>query len=194
MPLNLFDLPPVGFYTLLEWFCAVLGLVSVIGNLKLRRWAWLVQSASGAGYGVVFFHQTLFGLAAVQIYFVAIALWAWRQWAKTPEQNALKIKSLNTAQSVATLALWLFTSLFIGWLLLKVGEQHTAYIDAFTTVGSVLAQWFMARYIRQTWHLWFIVNLVSVALFYGSGLIATSILYCLFTILALVGARTWRVK
>jgi nicotinamide mononucleotide transporter len=194
MPLNLFDLPPVGFYTLLEWVCAGLGLLSVVGNLKLRRWAWLVQAASSMGYGAVFFHQGLFGLAAVQIYFISIAIWAWWQWAVMPEQNAAKIKSLTPKEAFTTVALWLSTSLAVGWLLLRSGEQETAYIDAFTTVGSVIAQWLMARYIRQTWHIWFVVNLVSVALFFHSGLIATSLLYAVFAALAIAGNRSWTSK
>jgi nicotinamide mononucleotide transporter len=194
MPLNLFDLPLVGSYTLLEWACAGLGLLSVIGNLRLRRWAWLTQAVSGLGYSAVFFHQGLYGLSAVQVYFIGIALWAWWTWASAPEQNAMKIKSLTAKQTAATLGLWLLTSLLIGWLLIKVGELETASVDAFTTVGSVIAQWFMARYIRQTWHIWFVVNLVSVALFFHSGLIATSLLYAVFAALAVAGIRSWTAK
>jgi nicotinamide mononucleotide transporter len=146
------------------------------------------------GYCAVFFHQGLYGLASVQVYFIGIALWAWRQWASAPEQNAVNIKSLTASQAAATLGLWLSTSLLVGWLLLKVGEQGTAYIDAFTTVGSIIAQWLMARYIRQTWHIWFVVNLVSVALFFHSGLTATSLLYAVFAALAIAGTRSWTAK
>jgi nicotinamide mononucleotide transporter len=192
VPLNLLNLPPIGFFTALEWLAAALGLLSVVGNLKLLRWGWLAQAASGLGYGIVFFHQNLVGLAVVQIYFIGVALWAWGLWAKNASQNAAKIVSLTFTQSVSLIVAWGLATVLVGWVLTKVGEQNTAYVDAFTTVGSVIAQWLMARYRLQTWHVWFAVNLVSVGLFFHSGLFPTSVLYALFTVLAFIGVRQWK--
>jgi nicotinamide mononucleotide transporter len=194
MPSNLLDQPFIGFtnlITTIEWLSAAIGLLSVIGNLKLKRWAWLAQAASGSGYGVVFFHQKLFGLTLLQIYFVAVALCAWWLWSAATTENAAKIRYLSARQIGLTLTCWGIATMAIGALLTKAGEGNSAYIDAFTTAGSVIAQWLMLRYFQQTWHVWFIVNMVSVVLFFYSNLLPTSFLYCVFTGLAVVGAKSW---
>jgi nicotinamide mononucleotide transporter len=87
---------------------------------------------------------------------------------------------------------WAMATVTIGIALTKAGEGNTAYFDAFTTAGSVLAQWLMLRYFQQTWHVWFIVNVASVVLFFYSNLLPTGVLYCVFTGLAVVGARSWK--
>jgi nicotinamide mononucleotide transporter len=192
MPPSFFNLPLVSLITAIEWLSAALGLLSVIGNLKLHRWGWLTQAASGIGYGIVFFHQGLFGLAMLQVYFVVVALWAWWLWSSTTFDNASKIRYLNFRQVCIALATWAITTAVLGLTLLKAGEGNTAYIDAFTTAGSILAQWLMLRYFVQTWYVWIVVNFVSVGLFFYSNLLATSLLYCVFTVLAVVGARSWK--
>jgi nicotinamide mononucleotide transporter len=195
MPSNLLDLPLIGsisVITAIEWLSSGVGLLSVIGNLKLKRWGWLVQAISGLGYGIVFFHQKLFGLTVLQVYFVAVSVGAWWLWSSTATENAAKIRYLNARQIGLALVGWAIATLTIGIALSKAGEGSTAYIDAFTTAGSVLAQWLMLRYFQQTWHVWFIVNIASVALFFYSNLLPTSLLYCVFTGLAVVGARSWK--
>jgi nicotinamide mononucleotide transporter len=195
MPSSFLNLPLIGFVsaiTVIEWLSAALGLLSVIGNLKLKRWGWLAQAASGFGYAVVFFNQKLFGLTLLQFYFISVALIAWWLWSPSTLQNAEKIRRLDTQQTRLTFAGWAIATIIFGVALTKAGEGGTAYFDAFTTAGSIIAQWLMLRYFQQTWHVWFIVNAVSVALFFYSNLLPTSLLYCVFTGLAVVGARSWK--
>jgi nicotinamide mononucleotide transporter len=192
MPPSLFNLPLVSLITVIEWLSAASGLLSVIGNLKLQRWGWLAQAASGIGYGIVFFHQGLFGLAMLQVYFVVVAVGAWWLWSSTTFDNASKIRYLNHRQSCFAIAAWMIATAVLGLTLAKAGEGNTAYIDAFTTAGSILAQWLMLRFIVQSWYVWIAVNFVSVGLFFYSNLLATSLLYCVFTVLAVFGARSWK--
>jgi nicotinamide mononucleotide transporter len=197
MPSSLLNLPFVSLVSVihsLEWLSAGLGLLSVVGNLKLKRWGWLAQAASGLGYGIVFFHQNLFGLTLLQVYFIAVALLAWYLWSPATVTNAAKIRYLDTQQAGLALAGWAIATTVLGMALSKAGEGNTAYFDAFTTAGSVLAQWLMLRYFQQTWHVWFIVNIVSVGLFFYTNLLPTSLLYCVFTALAVAGAKSWKTQ
>jgi nicotinamide mononucleotide transporter len=192
MPSNLLNLPFISFFTILEWLAAGLGLASVIGNLTFQRWGWLAQAASGIGYGAVFYHQNLTGLATLQIYFVGIALWAWWVWSNATFENAAKVRRLSTKQIAIAITVWAIATIVIGGVLAKLGQGDTAFVDAFITSGSILAQWLMLRYFTQTWNVWLAVNLVSAVLFFYSNLVATGLLYCIFTVLALMGARSWQ--
>jgi nicotinamide mononucleotide transporter len=177
---------------ILEWVSALLGLLSVVGNIKLKRGAWPLQAVSSLGYCVVFYHQDLRGLALLQIYFAGFALWAFSHWKSNALVNSQRVKNLASAQLGVVLFSWLIATFLIGWFLAKTGEGATGYIDAFTVVGSVLAQWLMARYYANTWAIWLTVNSVSVALFAYSKLWPTAALYLIFTALAVAGMRAWK--
>jgi nicotinamide mononucleotide transporter len=175
-----------------EWVAALLGLLSVIGNIKLKRGAWPLQALSSLGYCFVFFAQELRGLALLQIYFAGFAMWAYAQWSNNANTNIQQVRTLAPRQLVSTTVFWLAAAALLGWILAKTGEGATGYVDAFTVVGSVLAQWLMARYYANTWAIWLIVNSVSVALFAYSKLWPTAALYLIFTALAVAGMRAWK--
>jgi nicotinamide mononucleotide transporter len=189
------NLPFVGlvpFTSLLEWIAAGIGLTSVVGNLRLERWGWIAQAISSIGYLGVFYLQGLFGLAVLQIYFTLVAAWAWRQWAQQSTDNVARVSRLQPRLLGLLVAGWLLATVLLGALLTVFGEASSAYIDAFVTSGSILAQGLMVKHYRNTWQVWLIVNVVSIGLFAQNQLWATALLYLVFSALAVVGLRTWK--
>jgi len=61
-------------------------------------------------------------------------------------------------------------------------------------LGSVIAQILMVREKFETWPIWFVVDFVATIHYARQGLWFTSILYIVFTIIALVGWRKWLTK
>jgi nicotinamide mononucleotide transporter len=193
--LTTFNLPLVGSVavpTLLEWMGAAVGLISVVGNLRFERWGWLAQAVSSVVYLAVFYLQGLFGLAALQIYFTLVAAWAWWRWAKSREENSSRVLQLPPKLTWILGLIWMVSTGGLGLVLQSAGEASSAYIDAFVTTGSILAQGLMAKHFRNTWHVWLIVNIVSVGLFAKSELWATTLLYAVFAALALAGLKSWK--
>ncbi len=189
------NLPFVGsvlFASLLEWTAAGIGLISVVSNLRLERWGWIAQAISSTGYLGVFYLQGLFGLAALQIYFTLVACWAWRRWAKQSTDNVARVSQLQPRMLGLLGTGWLLATVFLGALLTFFGEASSAYLDAFVTSGSILAQGLMVKHYRNTWQVWLIVNVVSIGLFAHNQLWATSLLYLVFSALAITGLKTWK--
>jgi nicotinamide mononucleotide transporter len=189
------NLPFVGsvlFPSLLEWTAAGIGLISVVGNLRLERWGWIAQAISSIGYLGVFYLQGLFGLAVLQIYFTLVAGWAWRRWAQQSTDNVAQVSQLQPRMLGLLAASWGLATVLLGVLLTSFGETSSAYADAFVTSGSILAQGLMVKHYRNTWHIWLIVNVVSIGLFAHNQLWATALLYLVFSALAIVGLKTWK--
>ena len=85
---------------------------------------------------------------------------------------------------------------FITWLaitpwLVSLGAA-AASPDAFGLVFSVIAQVLMVLEYRENWFLWFIVDAVYVALYWSQDLKFTSLLYVLFTAIAIRGWVNWQ--
>ena len=174
-----------------EWIAVFFGLISVVGNIKMLRWAWLVQIVSSVLYCYVFWVQKLYGLAALQWYFIAIAVWAFWTWQSSAKANAVHIQSLRVQNVFLVTAIWLAGTAAMAFGLAYWTNSEAAFADAFATTGSIIAQWLMSRYLIQTWPIWAIVNGVSVWLFASAGLWPSAGLYGLFVVMAILGFIEW---
>ena len=183
---------PTNINDAIEWIAVLFGLISVIGNIKMQRWAWLVQIVSSVLYCYVFWVQKLYGLAGLQWYFIAIAAWAFYVWKPSASANAMRIESLRLQNGLLIGMFGFLASFAMAFGLARWTNSEAAYADALTTVGSVIAQWLMSRTIIQTWHVWALVNGVSVGLFASAGLWPTAALYGLFFVMAILGLIEWK--
>lgn len=182
-----------------EWLGALMGLAMVWCNARLHPMGWVLAMSSSLLYGLVFWSGRLYGQAALQLLFVAMAAWGLRQWLgaretafPTPEHPAgLEPRRLNAAQWPgvlgATMALWGL----LGVALASGTDSSVPWADALPTAGAVLATWLLARRYRENWLAWLVVNVLSVGLFAQQGLWPTTLLYIVFAVLSWWGWRQW---
>jgi nicotinamide mononucleotide transporter len=89
---------------------------------------------------------------------------------------------------VVSLLLWVFI-----WLILKKFTNSPIPVgDSFVTSLSIVATWMLARKIIEHWMVWIVVDLVSLLLFLYKCLYPTSILYGIYTIVAVWGYIEWK--
>ena len=86
----------------------------------------------------------------------------------------------------------------MSWVLLaptlaRIGAAAT-WPDSFILLGSVIAQILMVREKFEAWPILFVVNIVATVHYANQELWFTSILYIVFTAVAIVGWRKWVVK
>jgi nicotinamide mononucleotide transporter len=85
------------------------------------------------------------------------------------------------------IAVWLL----ITPLLVSLGAA-AALPDAFGLVFSVVAQILMVLQFRENWVAWLIVDALYVGLYWSQDLKFTSLLYVVFTAIALRGWINWK--
>lgn len=172
---------------------AGLGLLMVLGNLRVRPWAWPLAIASSALYGLVFWEARLFADAALQLLFIAVAAWGWWRWTHQPAaagSNMPAVGWLSGRGRMLALAATALGTLALALLLQRAGGA-AAWADGFVTAGSVVSQVLLVRKRVENWWGWVAVNAVAVGLFLHQGLGPTAALYALFLLVALQGARHW---
>ena len=175
--------------TILELSAVITSLIGVwLGTTGARfTWPWWVISS--LLYGWLFIQFDLIASAALQLVFVAGGIWGWFGWGK----SGAKPEILNSKERI----IWLI-ALLGSWILLapalsSIGAAAT-WPDSFILLGSVIAQILMVREKFETWPIWFVVDCVATIHYARQGLWFTSILYVVFTIIALVGWRKWLTK
>jgi nicotinamide mononucleotide transporter len=65
------------------------------------------------------------------------------------------------------------------------------YLDALTTVMSLVAMWLMARKHVESWIYWIVVDLIGVWLYFVKDVRLISLLYTVLLILAVRGLISW---
>ena len=81
--------------------------------------------------------------------------------------------------------------LFIYWVLVTFTNSTVPFWDSLTTSLSIVGMWMMARKIAEQWLVWFVVDIVCVALYFYKGIYFYAVLYAAYTAVSLLGYRKW---
>lgn len=175
---------------------ALLGVWMVGCNLRVNPLAWPLAIASSALYGLVFWDAKLYGDAALQGLFIAVALWGWWQWlhGHQADGRVLAVHRLSPRGRWTALAAMALLWPVIALVLRHGTDTDVPWWDAFPTAGSIVATVLLGRKCIENWPAWVGVNVAAVGLFAYKQLWLTVGLYALFALLALVGWRAWAMR
>jgi nicotinamide mononucleotide transporter len=180
--------------TWLEVAAFVLAIAMVVFNVREIHWGWPCAAASSVLYCALFGQSRLYGDAALQVFFAAMALWGWAQWLRgvRPDGQALRITRIapRILQRDALVTVLLVVG--IGLFLQHFTDTDVPWWDAVPTAGSIMATIWVARKYIENWLAWMGINAISVSLYAYKGLWLTVVLYLLLIAMAGWGWRVWQ--
>ena len=173
-----------------------LGVITALLYLLLatkRLWiAWPFYIASSVFYLPVFWIATLYADAALQLYFIAVGIYGWKNW-RAEAVDAVTTVSLPARQHVVILTGGAATIWILGSFLSRSAAGVYGYPDAFITVGSIVTSVLTARRVVEGWIYWIVINLVAVVVFSLKGLDPMTIaLYGLYVVLSIRALLLWK--
>jgi nicotinamide mononucleotide transporter len=176
----------------LEAFGFISGAWGVWLQVRENVWNWPVQLVSSALYVVVFFQARLYSDSSLNVLYIVLYLLGWYWWLRGGENRGeLHIGRITMRMALLLAALTLVAT--AGWTVFLASIADSApFLDAFTTVLSLIALFLTARKIFESWHLWIFVNLVYIGLYVYKGLVLTAVLYAIFAGLSVAGLINWR--
>jgi nicotinamide mononucleotide transporter len=176
----------------LEGTAAVLGVLYVVLAIRQHRACWLAALGSTALYCYVFFGAALYMQAALQVYYLAVALYGWRAWRGTSAAERLPVTRASWRLQAVAIVLVVAASATSAAVLARETGSKQPVLDSLTTWASVFATWLVARKKLDNWAWWFVVDSLIVVLCWQQRLYASMILYGLFLGLVVIGWRTWQ--
>jgi nicotinamide mononucleotide transporter len=177
--------------TAAEIAAVVLGLAYLLLAIREQRSCWIFGAAASLLFLAVFWRAGLPMQALLQVYYVLIAVHGWLHWGKDNSASQTPVKrSRPRVHLVSILALLTLSVATIAARDLWTDSQ--AWMDALSSWGGVLATWMVARKILEAWLYWIVIDTLTVVLYIDAGLLPSSALYALYTVLALIGWRQWR--
>jgi len=158
---------------------------------------WLFAFISTAIYTVLFWDVSLLMESALNVYYMAMAVYGWYQWTRGGsngggEPHVLEVQLMSLRQHVLAFALILVLTLTSGYLLGEYSSAAWPFVDSFTTWASVVTTYLVTRKYLQNWLYWIVIDAVSVPLYINRGLNLTALLFVAYIIIAVFGYISWR--
>ncbi|BCN58380.1 nicotinamide riboside transporter PnuC [Prescottella equi] len=155
-------------------------------------WNWPIGIANNLVWILLFATAGLFADSALQVVYIALAVWGWRNWVQGRAGETLAVTGTTGTEWV-----WLAGAGIAGtgalMLLLNTATSSTVpFWDAVTTVLSLLATWGQATKRWESWLLWIAADLIYIPLYLHKGLTLTALLYAGFLLLCVRGLLAWR--
>lgn len=172
--------------SLLEFTAAIVSLIGVyLGTTgKQITWPWWV--ASSALYAIWFYQAKYYGSFATQFIFIGFGIWGWFGWGK----NGARPSAMSLRSKWISLALFSVVWIAFAPYLKSIGAV-SIWSDTFGLLGSAAAQILMVRQKWESWLLWLAVDLVLTVQYARGGYYFTSLVYGVFTVVAILGLLRW---
>ncbi|MFD2787918.1 nicotinamide riboside transporter PnuC [Hymenobacter rubripertinctus] len=177
----------------LEWVAVLTGFVCVWLAARESLWNFPVAIVSCGLYVLVYYRAGLYSDAFLQTMFIALSLYGWQQWLYGGRNRTQLPVSRTTAREWAGCAIFTVAyTLGVGYCLQRYTDAALPHWDAFTTAGSLAAQYLLMRKRLENWLLWVVVDVIYVPILWYKHLYPTSALYALYLGLAVYGYLEWR--
>ena len=179
----------------------VFGLLSALGGMRRRVWAWPVGIVGNALLFTVFLGavfgsptpENLLGQAGRQIMFIVVSIYGWYRWKHRADSGAAAVEPRWAGwrtRIVLAVALVGGTAILTPIFRL-LGSYEPVWSDAWVFVGSLLATYGMAKGWVEFWLIWVAVDVVGVPLLIGAGYYASAFMYIFYGVFTLVGFFVW---
>ncbi|MBT0771456.1 nicotinamide riboside transporter PnuC [Kineosporia sp. J2-2] len=178
------------------------GLLSALGGMRRKAWAWPVGIVGNALLLTVFLGVAfgtpnpvnLLGQAGRQVMFIVVSVYGWWRWTRRPDQEGAVIEPQWASWRTRAL---LVAGLIGGTLLLTplfraLGSYEPVWSDAWIFTGSVLATYGMAKGWVEFWLIWVAVDVVGVPLLFSAGYYASGLMYAFYGVFTLTGFFVWK--
>jgi nicotinamide mononucleotide transporter len=178
--------------SLWEVAAVLLAVIYLLLAIREHPGCWPAAILSSLIYVVLLGEQQLYMEAALQVFYVAMAVYGWWAWRPAAEGGALVVHVWPWRWHAGALLLVGLLSLASGRLLATNTAAALPYLDSSITWASLLATWMVARKVLENWLYWFAIDSLSLGVFLSRGLYLTAVLFAVYLVLIVIGYRRWR--
>ena len=176
----------------IEPAAVVLAIAYLLLAIKQNISCWFAAFFSSLLYFFVMYSAGLYMEAGLQIFYCVMAVYGWTQWrVSLPDNKKFLVKTWNRNQHLKAISLIILLALSSGWALEKFTNAALPFIDSLTTWGAIVTTYMVAKRLLENWIYWFVIDTISVFLFYSRGLFLTSILFFVYLIIIYFGYKSW---
>lgn len=176
----------------IEWIGFVSGVLCVWWVVKEKIANWPVGIVNCLAWLILLWINAIYLNALLQIVYIAISLYGWWHWLWGGDgRDALPVRRATRAERVRAAAVIALGTVAGSRSMVLAGDAAPVW-DALTTIASIVAIYWQARKIYESWILWLSVDVVYFALYGSQDLWLTALTQVAFGTMCVLGLRDWR--
>ncbi len=177
----------------LELIAVVFGVAYILLATRQNIWCWPAALVSTGTSVYLFWDGRLLMESALNVYYLAMAVYGWYQWRYGGTQNGkLAVRSFSTTEHLLAIVSVAILALVSGYFLAQKTQAALPYLDSFTTWSAVITTWMVARKILENWLYWIIINSATIYLYLDRGFALYALLFVVYIVLSMIGFLQWR--
>ena len=183
----------LGAISVAEALAVGLGVAYLLLAVREKIACWYAAFLSTAISVYVFWDVSLVMESLLNVYYMAMAVYGWLQWrGNTAKQAGLTISTWPLRNHILIIAGVLLATAVSGTLLAANTGASWPFVDSFTTWGSVLTTFMVARKVLENWIYWIVIDATSIFLYLDRGLYLYAGLFVAYLVIAVFGYFGWR--
>jgi len=176
-----------------EVLAVLMAVVYLLLAIRQNIWCWAAAAVSTLLYLFIMFEAKLYMESALQVFYLLMAAYGWYEWRHGgADGDELQVTCWPLRFHLIAGLLVLFLVFISGGLLSRYSQAALPFVDSLTTWGAVVATFMVARKVLENWIYWFVIDAVSIGLYFSRELYFTSALFLAYLFMIVVGYRSWR--
>jgi nicotinamide mononucleotide transporter len=170
----------------------ITGAVCVLFVVEQNIWNFPVGIANNVFFIIIFLTSRLYGDMALQGVYIILGLIGWWQWLYGgANRTELHVSHTTIRELLILLFIGAFAAIGMREYLMRI-KDAAPFLDAITTVLSLVAQYRLNRKRIENWFVWIIADVIYVGLYVQKELYLTAVLYVVFIGFCIAGLTSWR--
>jgi len=180
------------------WFEVVGAAAGAAGALLAARqsiWTWPLGLLMSLAYLLVFAEARLYSDLLLHALYVPVFVLGWVRWSrKTTSEELLSPTHASPRELGAWLVAGAIATVGLGAAMVQWTDADLAYVDAATTVFSLIALWLQGRKKIACWWMFLAVDVTSIGVYAVKALYPSILLRVVFVGIDLYGLRSWHLR
>ena len=176
-------------WSIIETAAVLLSIIYVILAAKQNIWCWAFAAISVVLYIYICFTSELFAETILQFFYLGMAGYGYYNWNES--NRGLKVSQWAVSKHLLLILLGAIAAFLIGFYFTTYTNAKMPIVDSFTTVFAVIATYMMTKKVLENWLYWIVIDIVSIYLYFNRDLHLTSLLFIVYTLIAIFGYLSW---
>ena len=184
-----------------EYFAAAVAFAYVIFQIIQKPLMWYLAILAAVSYLVVYIHNGLYAMSAVQIYLIGAGIYGLIDWTRskqsikgTENEGRIMIRPFEWMVGLVSIALALVAFCALHYVLTRV-DNSTVWrpaVDALLATNTMLATFYTGRRYLISWVMWFVFDILAVAIYFQLKMYPTALLFSCYVVMAAIGFFNWK--
>ena len=170
----------------------VTGAICVLLVVEQNIWNFPIGIVNSVVFIALFLSSRLYGDMGLQVIYVVLGFHGWYEWLRGGAgHSVLHVNRLRLGEGVLLSAIGCGATLGLTHYFTTIHDT-APFLDALTTVLSLIAQYLLNWKRLENWHVWICADVIYVGLYAYKHLYLTAVLYALFIGMCLAGLAAWQ--